>query len=49
MFQLTEEVQVYKEIEEIDPAKYVMLSAKGIADLRKELAKVIRQGWPDLK
>ena len=26
-----------------------MLSAKGIADLRNELAKVIRQGWPDLK
>ena len=49
MFQLTEEAQVSKEIEEIDSAKHVMLSAKGIADLRKELAKVIRQGWPDLK
>ena len=50
MFQLTEEAQVYKEIEEIDPAKHVRLSAKGIANLRKatvqddilsELAKVI--------
>ena len=58
MFQLTEEAQVYKEIEEIDPAKHVRLSAKGIVDLRKatiqddtlsELAKVIRHGWPDLK
>ena len=35
MFQLTEEAQVYKEIEEIDPAKHVRLSAKGIADLQK--------------
>ena len=58
MFQLTEEAQVYKQIEEIEPAKYVRLSAKGIADLRKstiqddtlsELAKVIRHGWPGLK
>ena len=58
MFQLTEEAQVYKEIEEIDPAKHVRLSAKGIADLRKatiqddtlsKLAKVIRHGWCNLK
>ena len=57
MFQLTEEAQVYKEIEEINPAKHVRLSAKGIADLRKatiqddtlsKLAKVIRHGWRDL-
>ena len=47
-----------KEIEEIDPAKHVHLSAQGIANLRKatiqddtlsELARIIRQTWPDLK
>ena len=49
---------MYKEIEEIDPAKHVRLSLQGLANLREatirddtmsELAKVIRQGWPDLK
>ena len=58
MFQLTEEAQVYKEIEKIDLAKHVRLSAKGIADPRKatiqddtlsKLAKVIRHGWLNLK
>ena len=58
LFQLSQEAQVYKEIEEIDPAKHVLLSLQGLANLREatikddtmsELAKVIRQGWPDLK
>lgn len=58
LFQLSQEAQVYKEIEEIDPAKHVRLSLQGLANLREatikddtmsELAKVIRQGWPDLK
>ena len=60
MFQLTEEAQVYKEIEEIDSAKHVSHEAqcKRIVDLRKatiqddtlsELAKVIRHGWPNHK
>lgn len=48
---------MYKEIE-VDPAKHVRLSAQGLANLRKatiqddtlkELAKIIRKGWPDLK
>ena len=58
LFQLSQEAQVYKEIEEIDPAKHVRLSVQGLANLREatsqddtltELTKVIRQGWPDLK
>ena len=58
MFQLTQEAQVYKEIEEIDPAKHVRLSVKGLTILREatiqdntlsELTRIVRQGWPDLK
>ena len=60
VFQLSQEAQVYKEIEEIDPAKHIPLSLdlQGLANLREatikddsmsELAKVIQQGWPDLK
>ena len=35
LFQLSQEAQVYKEIEEIDPAKHVQLSLQGLANLRK--------------
>ena len=58
LFQLSQEAQVYKEIEEIDPAKHVWLSVQGLENLREatihddtlnELARIIRQGWPDLK
>ena len=50
LFQLSQEAQMYKEIEEIDPAKHVRLSLQGLANLREatikddtmsELAKVI--------
>ena len=58
LFQMSQEAQVYKEIEEIDPAKHVRLSAQGLENIREatsqddtlnELAKTIQQGWPDLK
>ena len=58
IFQLKQDTQLYKEIEEIDPAKHVRLSEDGLATIRKatlqddtltELTKVIYQGWPDLK
>ena len=58
LFQMSQEAQVYKEIKEIDPAKHVRLSAQGLENIREatsqddtlnELAKIIQQGWPDLK
>ena len=58
LFQMSQEMRVYKEIEEIDPAKHARLSAQGLETIReatiqddtlKELATTIQQGWPDLK
>ena len=58
LFQMSQEMGVYKEIEEIDPAKHARLSAQGLETIReatiqddtlKELATTIQQGWPDLK
>ena len=53
LVQMSQEAQVYKEIEEIDPAKHVRLSAQGLENIREatsqddtlnELAKTIQQG-----
>ena len=58
IFQLQPEVQLYKEIEEVNPALHVRLSEDGLAKLREtttkdntlsELAKLIHQGWPESK
>jgi len=58
IFQLQQEAQLYKENEEINPAKHVRFSEDGLATIREttlqddtltELTKVIQQGWPDLK
>ena len=49
---------MFKEIEDIEPAKHVRLSEKGLSTLREaslnddaltQLAKVIHQGWPEHK
>ena len=39
IFQLNQEAKLYKEIEEIDPAKHVRLSENGLASLRKATLK----------
>ena len=58
IFQLKQETQLYREIEEIDPANYVRLSEKGLAAIKvatqqdatlQELSATIQQGWPDEK
>ena len=58
IFQLHQEARLYKEIEDIDAAMHVRLSERGLARLReatvedntlRELTKVTRQGWPELK
>ena len=58
IFQVLQENRLFKEIEDIDPAKHVRLSEKGLTELReatrndntlKDLAKVIHRGWPELK
>ena len=58
IFQLNQEAKLYKEIEEIDPAKHVHLSENGLTSLREatlkdetlsKLAGLIHQEWPELK
>ena len=58
IFQVLQENRLFKEIEDIDPAKHVRLSEKGLTELReatrndntlKDLAKAIHRGWPELK
>ena len=57
-FQVHRENRLFKETEDIEPAKHVRLSEKGLSTLREatrnnntltELAKVIHQGWPEHK
>ena len=58
IFQLQQEAQLYKEIEQINPAEHVRLSEKGLAEIKvatqqdaslQELSTVILTGWPEHK
>ena len=58
IFQMHQENRLFKEIENIEPAKHVRLSEKGLETIREasrndttlmELAQVIHQGWPAYK
>ena len=57
-FQMHQENRLFKEIEDIEPAKHVRLSEKGLDTIREashnddtftKLVKVIHQGWPEHK
>jgi len=57
-FQMHQENKLFKEIEDIEPAKHMRWSEKGLQTIREashndwtpmELAKVIHQGWPEHK
>jgi len=58
IFYRKEEVQLYKEIEQINPAEHVRLSEKGVAEIKaatqqdaslQELSLIIHKGWPEHK
>ena len=58
IFSLRQEIKLYKDIEEIDPAQHVRLSKKGLDSLKaataqdeilQQLTSTILRGWPDNK